>query len=243
MTLNLRHDAFCNDVNLIGRVVGIKMNDGMFYEGSVVAINLGYPSATGGLVITSITVSLTPGRIADVGKNPVSLLMGNVADMQLVQNTAMLTDTDIRRLRGAAFESRDLEPIDPSWLPAGDSMSDIDALEGPNANRKDWDQFRANEELFGVSSSSFDENLYTTRLNMSTFTLKQEQTAARLAQEISLEKSDNVHVAIERGQDVCVLWLSYIISNPAPVAALFSCGAGGYDRGNNPRCCAWDWSH
>ena len=87
-------------------------------------------------------------------------------------------------------------------------MSNIDALEDTNANNKDWDQFRANEELFGVSSSSFDENLYTTRLNMSTFTLKQEQTAARLAQEISLEKSDNVHVAIERGQDVCVLWLS-----------------------------------
>jgi hypothetical protein len=173
MTLNLRHDAFCNDVNLIGRVVGIKMNDGMFYEGSVVAINLGYPSATGGLVITSITVSLTPGRIADVWKNPVRLLMINVADMQLVQSTvkaALLTDSDMRRLRGAAFESRDLEPIDPSWLPAGDSMSDIDALEGPNANKKDWDQFRANEELFGVSSSSFDENLYTTRLNMSTFT-------------------------------------------------------------------------
>ena len=211
MTLNLRHGAFCNDVNLIGRVVGLKMNDGMFYEGSVVAINLGYPSATGGLEITSITVSLTPGRIADVCKNPVRLLMRNVADMQLVQSTvkaALLTDSDIRRLRGAAFESRDLEPIDPSWLPAGDSMSDIDALEGPNANKKDWDQFRANEELFGVSSSSFDENLYTTRLNMSTFTLKQEQTAALLAQEISLEKSDNVHVAIERGQDVCVLWPS-----------------------------------
>ena len=62
-----------------------------------------------------------------------------------------------------------------------------------------WDQFEANKRLYNVRSS-YDENLYTKRLDMSTLTLEQQKRAERIAREIEGSVSSNIHLRTERGQ-------------------------------------------
>lgn len=55
---------------------------------------------------------------------------------------------------------------------------------GSGASRGPWDQFAANEKLFGVKTQ-FDENLYTTKLDRSAADFKErEREAQRIANEI-----------------------------------------------------------
>lgn len=83
------------------------------------------------------------------------------------------------------------------WEPAADTDVDL-SLEGTTAS-SGWDQFEANARLFGATSS-YDENLYTTRIDRSDPTYKQkEQAAARIAREIEGADTDNAHMREERG--------------------------------------------
>lgn len=70
---------------------------------------------------------------------------------------------------------------------------------GGGSNGAGWDQFAANS-AFGVVST-FDENMYTTRLDMSKIGIT-EAEATRLAREIEGQSSRNLHAAEERGQHV-----------------------------------------
>ena len=63
-----------------------------------------------------------------------------------------------------------------------------------------WDQFETNERKFGVKST-FDENLYTTRLEKGKVTKEQAAEAERIAREIMSGTTDNAHVAEEREQE------------------------------------------
>ena len=62
-----------------------------------------------------------------------------------------------------------------------------------------WDQFSANQAHFGVIST-FDEDLYTTKLDKSRISGISEEEAARIAHEIESQSSRNFHMAEERGQ-------------------------------------------
>lgn len=64
-----------------------------------------------------------------------------------------------------------------------------------------WDQFSENEKLFNVKAS-FDEEVYTTRLDRKNLDAKQIKQAERMAKEIEGTVSSNMHVAEERGQKV-----------------------------------------
>lgn len=57
-----------------------------------------------------------------------------------------------------------------------------------------WNQFEANESLFGVKST-FDEELYTTKLERGTQTKELEEQARRIANEIEGETTRDLHVA------------------------------------------------
>lgn len=83
--------------------------------------------------------------------------------------------------------------------------------EAPAANRVDmslessasaggeWDQFKANEQKFGLKSD-YDENIYTTRIDRSNpLYAMREREAARIAREIEGDVSSNPHVREERG--------------------------------------------
>ena len=85
---------------------------------------------------------------------------------------------------------RELQP----WQPDEDVDMSLESTSNGT-----WDQFKANEERFGVKST-YDENLYTTTINKSNPLYKmREAEAARLAREIEASGSDNAHMREERG--------------------------------------------
>jgi PAB1-binding protein PBP1 len=61
-----------------------------------------------------------------------------------------------------------------------------------------WDQFKANKELFNVNAT-FDENVYTTQLDTSQLDAKKMAEAERIAKEIENTATKNIHMAEERG--------------------------------------------
>lgn len=65
----------------------------------------------------------------------------------------------------------------------------------------EWDQFKANEELFNVQAT-YDENLYTTELDKSQIDSRKLAEAERIAKEIENTTSTNLHIAEERGHIV-----------------------------------------
>jgi hypothetical protein len=132
-------------------------------------------------------------------------------------NNEFSTDTEISGTRGA--RNQDLVAAGSAWTTGGGKTnSRADALAGregfasANSNNAanaavsgglggnigEWDQFRANEQLFNVSAS-YDENLYTTKLDKSRFDSRKIAEAERLAREIEGTASSNFHVAEERG--------------------------------------------
>ncbi|CAH0482715.1 unnamed protein product [Peronospora belbahrii] len=115
------------------------------------------------------------------------------------------TDTEISRRKEEHLYGRELEAAS-SWL---DPALDTGALEDSTLNGKchsknqgkaGWNQFEANEKLFGVVST-YDENIYTTKLDKSKISTEQSRTAEKLAQEIESQSSaGNFHLQEERGQ-------------------------------------------
>lgn len=98
------------------------------------------------------------------------------------------------------LDGRDLTSIDASWL----SSDAVGALEGPSKWKKGnsstaWDQFEVNKRLYNVNST-YDENLYTKKLDRSELTKEQIKNAERFAKEIEGTRSSNVHLQEERGQ-------------------------------------------
>lgn len=76
-----------------------------------------------------------------------------------------------------------------------------DANHGNNRRTfdKPWDQFEANEKLFGTRTD-FDEEIYTTKLDRTGKDFKErERKAEALAREIMAASSSNPHVQEERG--------------------------------------------
>lgn len=82
------------------------------------------------------------------------------------------------------------------WEPAAD---DIEAPLETSANTTGWDQFEANERLFGATSN-YDETYYTTTIDRSDPAYKRKEVeAARIAREIEGADTDNPHLREERG--------------------------------------------
>lgn len=103
---------------------------------------------------------------------------------------AFRTDTDISK--GKASRERELQAWQSSDTPASpgapaphrDGVGD-EVTFGPGAvTNTSWDQFAANEQMFGVTTS-FDEEVYTTKLDRSAADFKErERKAQRIASEI-----------------------------------------------------------
>lgn len=76
---------------------------------------------------------------------------------------------------------------------------DVDLSLESTTSTTGWDQFEANARLFGATSS-YDENIYTTRIDRSDPTYKQKEAqAARIAREIEGTDVENPHHREERG--------------------------------------------
>ncbi|CAO3664768.1 unnamed protein product [Umbelopsis vinacea] len=108
------------------------------------------------------------------------------------------TDVDISG-RGSEIRERQLH----RWNPDAHTNEEIGGLEDSDTfgetKSDNWDQFAANEKLFGLKTN-FDEELYTTKLDRSAPDFKaREKRAAEMAAEIQRSASTNVHMMEERG--------------------------------------------
>lgn len=85
---------------------------------------------------------------------------------------------------GRERELQAWQPDGPAAPSAQFSQGD-DATFGPGSTNTSWDQFAANKQLFNVETS-FDEEVYTTKLDRSGADFKErERKAQRIAEEIS----------------------------------------------------------
>ncbi|KAF5326706.1 hypothetical protein D9619_004496 [Psilocybe cf. subviscida] len=122
------------------------------------------------------------------------------ADAKPTNGDSFRTDTDISQRKGNGGRERDLQ----AWMPSGGDGSigglGDDDIFGPSGNGStSWDQFQVNEQLFGVKAS-FDEDIYTTKLDRSAPDFKErERRAQRIANEIIGAATNNPHIAEERG--------------------------------------------
>lgn len=96
---------------------------------------------------------------------------------------AFKTDVDISG-RGSDIRERELH----RWKPESHSSDDLKGLEDADTfgdtTTVNWDQFAANEKLFGLKTN-FDEEIYTTKLDRSAPDYKaREKRAAEMAAEI-----------------------------------------------------------
>ncbi|KAL3511640.1 hypothetical protein ACH5RR_024357 [Cinchona calisaya] len=119
---------------------------------------------------------------------------GLANELQRGKQQELLIDSSISQSRRVEME-RELE----RWVPEDD-----DPLCPESENIFDrhwdrgWDQFQANEALFGVKST-FNEELYTTKLEKGPQIKELEREASRIAREIEGEDTLDPHLAEERG--------------------------------------------
>jgi hypothetical protein len=106
------------------------------------------------------------------------------------------TDTEISGKQNEQLFGRELQHAS-SWLDPGLDIGELE--DNRNRSSKSWNQFEANEKLFGVTSS-YDENLYTTKLDKTKLSTEQSAKAERLAREIEKQATTNFHLQEERGQ-------------------------------------------
>jgi len=106
---------------------------------------------------------------------------------------AFKTDVDISAKKGFGRE-RELQ----AWVPSTDAVSpstDEDTF-GAGASAMPWDQFTANEQLFGIKAG-FDEDVYTTKIDRNAPDFKdKERKAQRIANEIMGVGARSIHFSI-----------------------------------------------
>lgn len=140
-------------------------------------------------------------RFADSGAKQLVFQPEDIVDVAVtlsaplqVDQRKFRTDTDISGRRAVA--ERELE----RWTPDTDSATSALTLE--DSSTGSWDQFAVNADRFGVPST-YDEHLYTTRINTDgpDYQAKMRR-AQRLADEIEGQTGGNVHQREERGDTV-----------------------------------------
>lgn len=117
------------------------------------------------------------------------------------KNSAWKTDTDISGQ--APVRERVLQAWQPPPDEEGFGIEDNTSISDKNeSSSKKWDQFAANEKLFGVKSQ-WDEDMYTHKLDTSKPDFARRKIEAeRLAREIEQSASTNTHIMEERGQAI-----------------------------------------
>ncbi|KAL4387858.1 hypothetical protein GQ457_09G005050 [Hibiscus cannabinus] len=119
------------------------------------------------------------------------------SELQDEKYQELLIDSAISQSRHVEVE-RVLEP----WVPGEDDPQcpELENVFDSPWNRN-WDQFEANQKLFGVKST-FNEELYTTKLERGPQMRQYEKEAMRIAREIEGEETQDLHLAEERGFDL-----------------------------------------
>ncbi|KAJ8560122.1 hypothetical protein K7X08_004180 [Anisodus acutangulus] len=200
---------------LVGHQVEVQVMDGSVFSGILHATNADkdfgiilkmahlIKDSSEGMKNTFETFSkppsqtlIIPGKefVQVTAKGVPTTLDGFRTEFMLEQQLELLTDSCISQSRHIEVE-RQLE----RWVPDDDAPEcpELDNIFDGHWNRG-WDQFEANETLFGVKST-FDEDLYTTKLERGPQMSELEKEALRIAREIEGEDTRDLHLAEERG--------------------------------------------
>ncbi|KAL1551725.1 Polyadenylate-binding protein-interacting protein 3 [Salvia divinorum] len=198
---------------LIGHQVELQVHDGSVFSGIFHAISEGDYG-----VILKMAYSVKNGsqgqkNISDSSKPPSKTLIipatdlvqviakdvpvikdGFLHELQREQHHELMTDSCISQSQHVDA-GRELE----RWVPDEDDPEcpELENIFDGPWNRG-WDQFEVNKTLFGVKST-FDEELYTTKLDRGPQTRKLEREALKIAREIEGEQTLDLHLAEERG--------------------------------------------
>lgn len=171
--------------NLVGNLMVVTTKDGTRFDGVLVSLTHGTDTPPSITLQLARKVSTTETRavaslsfaLADIVSATATSV--NLSDTASTANVSdFQTDADISRAAGMGRE-RELRP----WRPDSDGYDEH--LEHRTDERKQWDQFAANEKLFGIRTS-FDENEYTIPLDRESSDYKRRETEVeRLASEIA----------------------------------------------------------
>ncbi|KAG5520027.1 hypothetical protein PMAC_001103 [Pneumocystis sp. 'macacae'] len=194
----------------LGRIIFVSLKNGVRYKGILGSVNT---ESDMGLVLKmamlldsvqkdSLNQSNVPQhRIIDelviLPRDLMQIQAERVSFSDSVhQEQRFQTDSEI----SGKFEFKERELH--KWVPSNNDAAGFGPLEDPtqlSSSGEVWDQFAANEMLFGVKSE-FDEDFYTTKVDKSHPSYKErEAEATRIAKEIHQSSTNNIHVAEERG--------------------------------------------
>ena len=110
------------------------------------------------------------------------------------KNNDLMTDGAIQRNNMSHLLDRELR-VASEWV---SDASTTDNTDFNDKVGKNWNQFEVNREKFNVQST-YDENLYTKKLDRSLFSKEDVERAERIAKEIESTSSTNLHLQMERG--------------------------------------------
>jgi small nuclear ribonucleoprotein (snRNP)-like protein len=177
--------------SLIGQKVTAKLRDNMIYEGLLHSI-----SGDADFAITLKSARKLATEVSKSGKVLDALIIlgkdflqvsaldvpspGSWEKAQKATSQGFRTDGEISKSKVASDADRELVPWSGG---AGGGLQDEGGLEEGSGSRKHWDQFESNEQMFGVSTT-FNEDLYTTKLDPNTIPKEKREEAERLAREI-----------------------------------------------------------
>ncbi|KAI9032523.1 hypothetical protein CLU79DRAFT_830371 [Phycomyces nitens] len=121
-----------------------------------------------------------------------------VGQAPIQERDSFKTDTDISSR--VEFKERELHRWNPEMQ--GSVLESLEEMDATANHAGSWDQFAANEKLFGLKTD-FDEEIYTTRLDRSAPGYKdREKKAIEVANEIQKSTTTNIHLMEERGIEV-----------------------------------------
>lgn len=201
--------------NLMGQNVQVRTVEGKVYQGFFASFHLGDSAGKAG-VMPGVILHVARMIAAPAGKDinlidPYKqLIVSNVVDVVALHAEfreggpgsssdpmdKIGTDSGISGAARSDLIGRELEAVDNSWL-TGSIDGDMNSSNGAAG----WDQFSANAKLFGVKNT-YNEEMYTTKLDTSALSSEQRNRAATLAKEILSKETTNVHIAEERGLSV-----------------------------------------
>ncbi|KAF9223412.1 hypothetical protein BS17DRAFT_754452 [Gyrodon lividus] len=196
-------------VGLIGTTITLSTKTGQRYEG-VISSTSPEGDTTGVTLKDAKEISKPGAPLKDTHFVPsvnIENWQSGPADAKVPNGDTFRTDTDISK--GKLARERELQAWQPSIslgspsTPATHHEGVGDEITfGSGASNPSWDQFAANEQMFGVTTS-FDEEVYTTKLDRTAVDFKEkERKAQRIASEIMGSAINNPHIAEERNLNV-----------------------------------------
>lgn len=195
----------------VGKSVTATVANGKRYQGTLISGNSG---ATGNSAFSVVVQKPLLVGTQERSDKDLTILLKDLVDLEISSQEGkespkpaqdqskthtpykpkFKTDGDISG--GLHIRERELQ----RWVPdAHDAGNPLLTLEDSGAG---WDQFKVNQDKFGVEST-FDEHFYTTRINTSApdYQLKVAK-ADRLAKEIEGHVTTDRHILEERGKQV-----------------------------------------